>query len=124
MALNIVLLIAGTMVNASAAVVILTPIFLPLLKAAGIDPVYFGIIFVLVNVLGLLTPPVGPVLNVACAAGRVRMEEILMPVLPYFVAQCLLLFVMTLIPETILWPLKWIADYVPRVATPSLLNYF
>ena len=60
----------------------------------------------------------------ARAAGRVRMEEILMPVLPYFAAQCVLLLVMTLIPETILWPLKWIADYVPRVATPSLLNYF
>ena len=72
----------------------------------------------------LLTPPVGPVLNVACAAGKVKMEEILMPTLPYFIAQCVLLLIMTLIPETILLPLKWFADYVPRVATPSLLNYF
>ena len=122
--LMIVVLLVGTAMDVIPTILILTPIFLPLLKAAGIDPVYFGIIFVLVNVLGLLTPPVGPVLNVACAAGRVRMEEILMPVLPYFAAQCVLLLVMTLIPETILWPLKWIADYVPRVATPSLLNYF
>jgi TRAP-type C4-dicarboxylate transport system permease large subunit len=52
------------------------------------------------------------------------MEEILMPTLPYFVAQCILLLVMTLIPETILTPLRWFAGYVPRVPVPSLLNYF
>jgi TRAP-type transport system large permease protein len=67
---------------------------------------------------------VGPVLNVACAAGKVRMEEILKPTMPYFIAQCILLFMMTLIPEMILLPLKWIAGYVPRVPVPSLLNYF
>lgn len=122
--LMVVVLLVGTAMDVVPTILILTPIFLPLLKAAGIDPVYFGIIFTLVNVLGLLTPPVGPVLNVACAAGRVRMEEILMPVMPYFTAQCVLLLVMTLIPETILTPLKWIAGYVPRVPPPSLLNYF
>lgn len=122
--LMVVVLLVGTAMDVVPTILILTPIFLPLLKAAGIDPVYFGIIFTLVNVLGLLTPPVGPVLNVACAAGKVKMEEILMPVLPYFIAQCILLFVMTLIPETILVPLKWFAGYVPRVPTPSLLNYF
>ena len=122
--LMVVVLLVGTAMDVVPTILILTPIFLPLLKAAGIDPVYFGIIFTLVNVLGLLTPPVGPVLNVACAAGKVRMEEILMPTVPYFTAQCVLLFVMTLIPETILLPLKWIAGYVPRVPAPSLLNYF
>lgn len=122
--LMVVVLLVGTAMDVVPTILILTPIFLPLLKAAGIDPVYFGIIFTLVNVLGLLTPPVGPVLNVACAAGKVKMEEILVPTMPYFIAQCILLFVMTLIPETILWPLKWIAGYVPRVPVPSLLNYF
>lgn len=122
--LMVVVLLVGTAMDVVPTILILTPIFLPLLKAAGIDLVYFGIIFTLVNVLGLLTPPVGPVLNVACAAGRVKMEEILMPVMPYFTAQCVLLLVMTLIPETILTPLKWIAGYVPRVPPPSLLNYF
>lgn len=122
--LMVVVLLVGTAMDVVPTILILTPIFLPLLKAAGIDPVYFGIIFTLVNVLGLLTPPVGPVLNVACAAGKVRMEEILMPTLPYFIAQCVLLFIMTLIPETILLPLKWFAGYVPRVPAPSLLNYF
>jgi TRAP-type C4-dicarboxylate transport system permease large subunit len=79
---------------------------------------------VLVNVLGLLTPPVGPVLNVACATGRVKMEEILVPVLPYFIVQCLLLLVMTLIPETIMVPLKWFAGYTPKVPVPSILGLF
>jgi tripartite ATP-independent transporter DctM subunit len=122
--LMVVVLLVGTAMDVVPTILILTPIFLPLLKASGIDPVYFGILFTLVNVLGLLTPPVGPVLNVACAAGRVRMEEILMPVLPYFAVQCVLLLVMTLIPETILTPLRWFAGYVPRVPVPSLLNYF
>lgn len=122
--LMVVVLLVGTAMDVVPTILILTPIFLPLLKAAGIDPVYFGIIFTLVNVLGLLTPPVGPVLNVACAAGKVKMEEILMPTMPYFIAQSILLFTMTLIPETILAPLKWFAGYVPRVPVPSLLNYF
>ncbi|MDR0577401.1 MAG: TRAP transporter large permease [Candidatus Accumulibacter sp.] len=119
-----VVLLVGTAMDVVPTILILTPIFLPLLKAAGIDPVYFGILFTLVNVLGLLTPPVGPVLNVACAAGKVKMEEILMPTLPYFIAQCILLFAMTLIPETILLPLEWIAGYVPRAPVPSILDYF
>ncbi|MDR1709490.1 MAG: TRAP transporter large permease, partial [Candidatus Accumulibacter sp.] len=113
--LMVVVLLVGTAMDVVPTILILTPIFLPLLKAAHIDPVYFGILFTLVNVLGLLTPPVGPVLNVACAAGKVKMEEILMPVAPYFVSQCILLFIMTLIPETILKPLEWFAGYVPRV---------
>ena len=126
--LNVMLMVAVMLVGLAMDVVptilILTPIFLPLIKAAGIDPVYFGIIFTLNNVLGLLTPPVGPVLNVACAAGKIRIEEIIMPTMPYFIAQTILLFAMTLIPEMILLPLKWIAGYVPRTAVPSLLNYF
>lgn len=119
-----VVLVVGMAMDVVPTILILTPIFLPLLKAGGIDPVYFGIIFTLVNVLGLLTPPVGPVLNVACAAGKIRMEDILRPTMPYFIAQCILLFMMTLIPEMILWPLEWIGGYVPRVHTPSLLDFF
>jgi tripartite ATP-independent transporter DctM subunit len=119
-----VVLLVGTAMDVVPTILILTPIFLPLLRAGGIDPVYFGINFVLVNVLGLLTPPVGPVLNVACATGKIKMEEILMPTLPYFIVQCLLLLVMTLIPETIMIPLKWFAGYTPRVPVPSILGLF
>ncbi|MDR1786682.1 MAG: TRAP transporter large permease [Spirochaetaceae bacterium] len=122
--LMVVVLLVGTAMDVVPSILILTPIFVPLLNAAHIDLVYFGINFVLVNVLGLLTPPVGPVLNVACATGKVKMEEILMPTLPYFIAQCVLLIVMTLFPETVMIPLKWFAGYVPRYPVPSLLGLF
>jgi hypothetical protein len=73
--LMVVVLLVGTAMDVAPTILILTPIFLLLLKAAGIDPVYFGILFTLVNVLGLLTPPVGPMLNVACAAGKVKLVQ-------------------------------------------------
>jgi len=122
--LNMILLILGCIMDMAPIILITTPILLPIATSIGIDPIQFGIIIVLNCGIGLLTPPVGPVLNVACAAGKVKMEEILMPVAPYFVSQCILLFIMTLIPETILKPLEWFAGYVPRVPVPSLLNYF
>jgi TRAP-type C4-dicarboxylate transport system permease large subunit len=88
-------------------ILIMTPIMLPLIRAAGIDVVYFGIVFTLTNVLGLVTPPVGPVLNVACATGKVKMEDILPPVIPYFIAQVILVLALIFIPELITVPLRW-----------------
>jgi TRAP-type C4-dicarboxylate transport system permease large subunit len=87
---------------------------LPLLNAAGIDLAYFGIVFTLSNVTGLITPPVGPVLNVACATGDVKMEEIIPAALPYFLFQCILVAVFVMFPETITVPLKLLADYNAR----------
>ena len=78
------------------------------LEAANIDLVYFGIVFVLANVLGLTSPPVGPVLNVACAAGRVKMDDIIMPVIPYWIAQSALVVVLALFPPLIMVPLGWL----------------
>ncbi|MDR1231469.1 MAG: TRAP transporter large permease [Spirochaetaceae bacterium] len=109
--LQIIIMLLGTALDVVPTILIMTPIVLPLLRAAGIDFVYFGIVFTLTNVLGLVTPPVGPVLNVACAAGKVKMEEILIPTIPYFIFQALLVFLMTLFPEIITYPLKWIAGY-------------
>ena len=68
----------------------------------------FGIVFVLANVLGLTSPPVGPVLNVACAAGRVKMDDIIMPVIPYWIAQSALVVVLALFPPLIMVPLGWL----------------
>lgn len=81
------MLIVGLAMDVVPTILILTPIVIPVLNKAGVDLVYFGIVFVLANVLGLTAPPVGPVLNVACATGNVKMGAILKPVLPYFVAQ-------------------------------------
>jgi TRAP-type C4-dicarboxylate transport system permease large subunit len=81
---------------------------LPLITAAGIDKIYFGIVFTLANVLGLTSPPVGPVLNVACATGKVRMEEIIKPVLPYYILQMALVYLFILFPGLVTVPLGWL----------------
>jgi tripartite ATP-independent transporter DctM subunit len=109
--LQIIIILMGTCVDVVPTILIMTPIMLPLLQAARIDLVYFGIVFTLANVLGLTSPPVGPVLNVACATGKVKMEEILPPVIPYYIFQTILVFLLILFPEIVNYPLKWIAGY-------------
>ena len=73
--LMLIVVVVGLAMDVTPSILILTPIMLPLVKAAGISPIYFGVCFVLMNVLGLTSPPVGPVLNVACAAGNVKMDQ-------------------------------------------------
>jgi len=89
--LMVVVLLVGTAMDVVPTILILTPIFLPLLKAAGIDPVYFGIIFTLVNVLGLLTPPMGVNLFVASRLSGVSVERLSISVLPYILAMTLVI---------------------------------
>lgn len=109
--LQVIIILMGTCVDVVPTILIMTPIMLPLLKAAHIDLVYFGIVFTLANVLGLTSPPVGPVLNVACATGKVKMEELLPPVIPYYIFQTILVFLLILFPEIVTLPLKWLAGY-------------
>ena len=106
--LMVIVLLVGLAMDVVPTILILTPILVPVLKAAEIDLVYFGIVFVLANVLGLTSPPVGPVLNVACAAGKVKMDDIIAPVLPYFFAQSALVLVLALYPPLIMVPLGWL----------------
>ena len=98
MALNILLLIAGTMVNASAAVVILTPIFLPVAKTLGIDPLFFGVLMVVNLAIGCITPPVGLDLFVASAITKVPIERVMVASLPYLGALLVTLVILTLFP--------------------------
>lgn len=105
--LMIVVVIVGLAMDVVPTILILTPIVIPVLEAANIDLVYFGIVFVLANVLGLTSPPVGPVLNVACATGKVKMGDILLPVLPYFIAQCALVILLAIFPQLIIVPMHW-----------------
>ena len=109
--LQIIIILMGTCVDVVPTILIMTPIMLPLLRAAHIDLVYFGIVFTLANVLGLTSPPVGPVLNVACAVGKVKMEYLLPPVIPYYIFQIILVFMLILFPEVITYPLRLIAGY-------------
>jgi TRAP-type C4-dicarboxylate transport system permease large subunit len=80
---------------------------MPLIKAAGIDPVYFGVLFIINNSIGLVTPPVGTILNVVAGVGRMKMDEVTRGVLPFMVAEFAMLFVMVLFPQTVLVPLRW-----------------
>lgn len=98
MALNVLLLIAGTMVNASAAVVILTPIFLPVAKTLGIDPLFFGVLMVVNLAIGCITPPVGLDLFVASAITKVPIERVMIASLPYLGALLTTLIILTLFP--------------------------
>jgi tripartite ATP-independent transporter DctM subunit len=107
--LHVIIILMGTCIDVVPTILIMTPIMLPLLRAAHIDLVYFGIVFTLSNVLGLTSPPVGPVLNVACATGKVKMEEIIKPVIPYYILQIILVFLLIFFPKLITVPLKWIS---------------
>lgn len=108
--LMLFVILIGTIMDVIPTILIVTPIVLPLLRIAEVDLVYFGIIFTLANVIGLITPPVGPSLNVACAVGQVKMDRIIKPLLPYLLGQTLLVIILALFPELILTPLSWIDE--------------
>ena len=82
---------------------ICTPIFLPVIKQFGIDPVHFGIIMILNLGIGLLTPPVGPTMVVGCAIGRVSMEAVSRSILIFYVPMLIVLLLVTYIPALSLW---------------------
>lgn len=105
--INIAVLIVGTAMDLTPTVLILTPVLMPIINQAGIDPIYFGFMFVFNNCIGLLTPPVGTVLNVAAGVGRVSMDDIIKGVMPYMWIEIILLLLLTFFPQLVLVPLKW-----------------
>ena len=106
--LMLVVVVLGLVLDVVPTILIVTPLVLPLLQAGGINLIHFGIVFTLANVIGLLTPPVGPSLNVAAAVGKVKVGAIIRPVMPYLLAQTALVVVMVLIPDLVLVPLGWL----------------
>ncbi|MDY5971729.1 MAG: TRAP transporter large permease subunit [Butyricicoccus sp.] len=103
----ILVLLVGTSMDVTPTIMILTPVLLPAIKAAGIDPAYFGVVFIIVTVMGLLTPPVGTVLNVACSAGRINMERIVKAIWPFLVAEVVILILMVLFPQIVTVPMNF-----------------
>jgi tripartite ATP-independent transporter DctM subunit len=103
----VLIVIVGTALDLTPTVLILTPVLMPVVKAAGIDPVYFGVLFIMNNAIGLITPPVGTVLNVVCGVARISMGEAFRGVLPFLLAQLAVLFLLVLVPDIVLVPLKW-----------------
>ncbi|WP_416798772.1 TRAP transporter large permease [Ciceribacter azotifigens] len=101
--LNVVLLILGTFMDMSPLIVITTPIFLPVATAFGIDPVHFGVILVLNLGIGLCTPPVGAVLFVGCAVGRIPISQAMKTIWPFYGAAFATLMLVSYIPALSLW---------------------
>ena len=100
---NILLLLLGTFMDVAPMLLICTPIFLPVVKMLGIDPVHFGMIMILNLGIGLITPPVGPTLFVGCAIGKVTMEQVSRELWPFYGAMCLALLIITYVPALSLW---------------------
>ncbi|POF27859.1 TRAP transporter large permease [Roseibium marinum] len=101
--INIVLLFLGTFMDMSPLIVITTPIFLPVATAFGVDPVHFGVILVLNLGIGLCTPPVGTVLFVGCAVGRISVWDAVRTIWPFYGAAIFTLLLVTYIPALSLW---------------------
>ncbi|WP_068319072.1 TRAP transporter large permease subunit [Polycladidibacter hongkongensis] len=99
----------GMVMDLSPTVLILVPLLMPLVKEAGIDPAYFGLMFVMNCCIGLITPPVGTVLNVVCGVGKLRVERAIVGVLPFVGVYALLLMLFTVFPQLIIAPMNLIA---------------
>jgi TRAP-type transport system large permease protein len=105
--LMLLVIVVGTALDFTPTVLILTPVLMPLVKQAGIDPVYFGVLFIMNNAIGLITPPVGTVLNVVCGVAKINMDRAFKGVLPFLLAQVLVLFLLVAFPSLVLVPMKW-----------------
>ncbi len=105
--INLILLFVGTFMDMTPAVLIFTPIFLPVVMKLGMDPIHFGIILVLNLCIGLCTPPVGSVLFIGCGVANTTVVKVLKPLLPLFVAMVLSLLLVTYVPELSLAVPRW-----------------
>jgi len=105
--LMLLVIVVGTALDFTPTVLILTPVLMPVVKQAGIDPVYFGVLFIMNNAIGLITPPVGTVLNVVCGVAKISMDRAFRGVLPFLVAQLIVLALLIAFPSLVLVPLKW-----------------
>ncbi len=96
--INVILLIVGIFMDMTPAVLIFTPIFLPIVTALGMDPIHFGIMMVVNLCVGICTPPVGSVLFIGCSVAGVRIQDVIKPLLPQFAAMIIVLLMVTFIP--------------------------
>jgi tripartite ATP-independent transporter DctM subunit len=106
-AIMVLCMVVGTAMDMTPTILILTPVLMPIVKAAGIDPVYFGVLFIINNSIGLVTPPVGTVLNVVAGVGRMRMDDVTRGVMPFMAVQFLVMFLMVLFPQIVMVPARW-----------------
>ena len=105
--LMLLILVISMVMDLTPTVLLLAPILVPVVTAANIDPIYFGVLFMINCSIGLITPPVGTVLNVVCGIGRMRYEELLKGTFPFLIAEIIVLFLLVLFPDLVLVPAQW-----------------
>jgi len=104
----IVLVLIGTALDLTPTILIFAPVMLPIAVKAGIDPVYFGLMFVLNGAIGLITPPVGTVLNVVAGVGRISMHSVIKGVNPFLITYVLILALLVVFPQIVTAPVVWL----------------
>ena len=104
----VVLVLIGTALDLTPTILIFAPVMLPIAVKAGIDPVYFGLMFVLNGAIGLITPPVGTVLNVVAGVGRISMHSVIKGVNPFLLTYVALLTLMVIFPQIVTAPVAWL----------------
>lgn len=107
-AIMLIVLLVGMSMDLMPIVLILTPVFMPVIKLAGIDPVYFGILFIMNASIGLITPPVGNVLSVMSGVSKVPLDGVMRGVLPFLAVHLLVLSLLIVFPALVMTPLRWL----------------
>jgi tripartite ATP-independent transporter DctM subunit len=120
----LLVIVVGTALDFTPTVLILTPILMPLVKEAGINEVYFGVLFIMNNAIGLITPPVGVVLNVVSGVARVPMTAVIRGVTPFLIAESIVLFLLVLMPQWVIAPLQWLRDRISFVEMLQAMFWF
>jgi TRAP-type transport system large permease protein len=104
LAIMALVVVVGTAMDMTPTILIMTPVLIPVIKEAGIDPVYFGVLFIINNSIGLITPPVGTVLNVICGVSKLNMEQLMKGVMPFLIAKLIVLLLLILFPQIVTVP--------------------
>ncbi len=112
MAVIMLLIVAvGTCMDMTPSILILTPVLMPIIVKAGIDPIYFGVLFIINTSIGLITPPVGTVLNVVAGVGKVSMDDLIKGIWPFILAELLALLLIIIFPAIVTVPAEWFSGH-------------
>jgi tripartite ATP-independent transporter DctM subunit len=103
MLINVMLLVLGTLMDMAPLILICTRILLPVVTQLGVDPIHFGMIMLVNLGIGLITPPVGAVLFVGCAVGKVSIEQVTRTIWPFYIGLVMVLLIVTYVPAISLW---------------------
>lgn len=108
LAINVFLFLIGMVMDLTPNILIFAPVFFPMVQEAGIDPYYFGLLFILNLGIGVITPPVGTVLYVVCGVGNVKIVELVKKLMPFLITELVMLFVLLFFPKLSLVPMNWL----------------